>query len=133
MLVTIFKYSVVPFSVGSLFLYGCQNISRAYLDRYNPQVAAPKQHKIILDNDKVRVYEVICNPGEVIPHHMHSNPAIIITEENARVKITNHKEEVVYTGSGHSGATWVPPSKYPLSTKNIDTKRFKIYRIEIKD
>ena len=40
-------------------------------------VAAPDNHKILLENDYVRVLEVTLAPGEVEPLHFHRWPSVL--------------------------------------------------------
>ncbi len=44
-------------------------------------VAAPKNHKVLLENDKVRVLEVTLAPGEIENLHHHKWPSIIYLQE----------------------------------------------------
>ena len=49
--------------------------------------AAPKQTKVLVDNDKVRVLEVTIKKGDKIP--MHSHPDMVVyTTKGGRVKWT---------------------------------------------
>lgn len=38
-------------------------------------VAAPQHHRLLLENERVRVLDTIINPGEVVPLHTHRWPA----------------------------------------------------------
>jgi hypothetical protein len=40
-------------------------------------VAAPDNHRILLENDRVRVLEVTLGPGEVEPLHFHRWPSVL--------------------------------------------------------
>jgi hypothetical protein len=40
-------------------------------------IAAPKNHKILMENDKVRVLEVTLLPGEKEPVHHHQWPSVL--------------------------------------------------------
>lgn len=40
-------------------------------------IAAPKNHKILLENDKVRVLEVTVSPGEIEALHHHKWPSVM--------------------------------------------------------
>jgi quercetin dioxygenase-like cupin family protein len=38
-------------------------------------IAAPKHHRLLLENESVRVLETIIQPGETVPLHTHRRPA----------------------------------------------------------
>jgi quercetin dioxygenase-like cupin family protein len=40
-------------------------------------IAAPRNHKILLENDKVRVLDVTIPPGETEPLHSHRWPSVL--------------------------------------------------------
>lgn len=44
-------------------------------------IAAPENHKILLENDKVRVLEVVLKPGEREPIHHHRWPSVLYIQE----------------------------------------------------
>ena len=44
-------------------------------------IAAPKNHKILLENDQVRVLEVYLAPGEKEPLHHHKWPSVLYIQE----------------------------------------------------
>jgi len=44
-------------------------------------IAAPKNHKILLENDQVRVLEVYISPGEKEPVHHHKWPSVLYFQE----------------------------------------------------
>ena len=57
---------------------------------------APKMVKVVLDNDKVRVFDVQVKAGEKLP--MHSHPAnIVVPMNSAKVKTTLSDGKVVET------------------------------------
>lgn len=41
-------------------------------------VAAPKNHKVLFENDRLRVLEVILDPGEEEPVHHHRWPSVFV-------------------------------------------------------
>ena len=55
-------------------------------------VAAPKNHKILLENEKVRVLEVTVAPGEVEPIHHHQWPSVLYVMEAGFLSIEMQKE-----------------------------------------
>ena len=39
-------------------------------------IAAPKHHRLMLENERVRVLQTIVPPGEIVPLHTHRWPAV---------------------------------------------------------
>ena len=39
-------------------------------------IAAPRHHRIMLENERVRVLETIVPPGDIVPLHTHRWPAV---------------------------------------------------------
>lgn len=46
-------------------------------------VAAPRNHKVIFENDSLRVLEVILDPGEEEPVHHHRWPSVFVFDSIA--------------------------------------------------
>jgi hypothetical protein len=40
-------------------------------------IAAPKHHRLVLENDRVRVLDTCVRPGETVPLHTHRWPAVL--------------------------------------------------------
>lgn len=43
--------------------------------------AAPRNHKVLFENDRVRVLEVILDPGEEEPVHHHRWPSVFVLDQ----------------------------------------------------
>lgn len=89
-----------------------------------------KTHKVLFENDKVRVLEVTIQPGEKEPIHTHPYKSITIIEKPSRVRYYdedgNTLEEVQL-----EGVSWLEPMGLHAA-ENIGTSVFKGYRIEMK-
>ena len=46
-------------------------------DSLDALVAAPDHHKLILENERVRVLDTIIRPGETVPVHTHRWPSVV--------------------------------------------------------
>ena len=92
--------------------------------------AASKTHKVLFENDKVRVLQVTIEPGEKEPVRSHPYKSITIVEKPSRIKYYdesgNEIEEVEI-----EGVSWIEP-KGLHSTENTGDSEFKGYRIEMK-
>ena len=49
-------------------------------------LAAPGSHRLVLDNHRVRVLEVVIEPGAREPEHTHQAPSVMIVDEPARIR-----------------------------------------------
>jgi hypothetical protein len=99
-------------------------------------LAAPTSHRVLLENDRVRVLEVVIEPQTLEPEHTHRAASVMIVDEPARIRY--------YVGSAmqfespeHSGAppavrvSWIEPEG-PHSVENIDDRRYHAIRVELK-
>lgn len=103
-----------------------------------PLTAAPDQHKVLVDNDWVRVFEVVSEPGEVAPAHVHEWHSVFITASPAKLLFRDVAGAVVLEAPGVTRGEilprvqWFGPSVAPRSVENVDTVPIRAYRIEIK-
>ena len=103
-----------------------------------PLAAAPDQHRLLLDNDRVRVFEVVSRPGDVAPAHVHQWPSVFITVSPARLVFRDSAGTVVLEQPGLTpGETlprvqWFEPSASPRSVQNADSVELRAYRVELK-
>jgi hypothetical protein len=49
-------------------------------------VAAPRSHRVLLKTPAVRVLEIVFEPGEREPEHVHRCPSAMIVDEPARIR-----------------------------------------------
>lgn len=101
-------------------------------------VAAPQNHKILLENDKVRVLEVTLLPGEKEPLHHHQRPSTLY--------IMSAGDFIDYDGEGNvilDSRKFPEPATYPLTifknpeaphqAENLSkTETIKLIRVEMK-
>jgi hypothetical protein len=66
-------------------------------------LAAPASHHVLVDNDRVRVLEVVIEPGTREPEHTHQAPSVMIIDEPARIRY-------------HQGGTLLFESQAPLGS-----------------
>ena len=100
--------------------------------------AAPDSHRVLLDNDQVRVLEVTLQPGEREPAHTHRWPSVMVGLDAARIRYYDADEKLRFeTPEGREddgaalAANWLGPE--PLhSVENIDETVFRALRVELK-
>ena len=107
-------------------------------------IAAPQNHKIIYEDDKVRILQVICPPGNEEPVHTHQYKSTMWFTQSAHfiyyTYVMNTKNQLVKKDSAEvkgfptealNKGQMVDPEG-PHSVKNISTDTPMAYRIEYK-
>jgi predicted metal-dependent enzyme (double-stranded beta helix superfamily) len=56
------------------------------MDTFDAVIAAPNSHKILLENDNVRVVEVAVLPGQKEPMHSHAWKSVMIVDSSTKIK-----------------------------------------------
>jgi hypothetical protein len=98
--------------------------------------AAPASHRVLLDNDQVRVLEVVIEPGTREPEHTHRAVSVMIVDEPARIRYYEG-DALRFESPARSGSTpgvrvrWMEPEG-PHSVENIDERRYHAIRVELK-
>lgn len=101
-------------------------------------VAAPDNHKILLENDRVRVLEVTLAPGKVEPVHFHRWPSVLYILQ-ADEWIDRDAEGSVIFDSREGPPLQLPLTMWkgpeaPHSPVNLsDSVEIRLIRVEIKD
>ncbi|WP_419533242.1 hypothetical protein [Endozoicomonas sp.] len=100
-------------------------------------IAAPDSHKILLENENVRVLRVVIEPGAREPVHTHKASSVMIVDQPAQIKYYGENGQLLFMtkptdGMSHQNPQWLDPEGLH-SVENIDNKVYKAYRIEIKE
>lgn len=107
-------------------------------ESFDAVTAAPKSHKILINNEKVRVLEIVIRPGEKEPMHTHKWPSVMIVDQRARIRYYNENDELVFESpedvqaSDKLNPDWMAPEGLH-AVENIDAKLYYGIRIEIKE
>ncbi|MPZ79409.1 MAG: hypothetical protein GEV28_03040 [Actinophytocola sp.] len=100
-------------------------------------VVAPKSHRVVFENEHVRVLEIEVQPGSREPEHTHRLPSVMMTDRPARIRY-RIGDEVIFESPDplpppvELTATWYGPQG-PHSVENIDTVPMRAIRVELKD
>lgn len=98
--------------------------------------AAPASHRVLLDNDQVRVLEVTIGPGTREPEHTHQAASVMIVDEPAQIRYYA-RGALQFESRAHPGAPpglrvhWME-SEGPHSVENIDQRQYHAIRVELK-
>jgi plastocyanin len=98
--------------------------------------AAPDSHHVLVDNDQVRVLEVVIEPGAREPEHTHQAPSVMIVDEPARIRYyvgdtLQFESPAQSPAAAGTRVSWMEP-ECPHSVENIDQHRYHAIRIELK-
>jgi len=99
--------------------------------------AAPGNHRVLLENDAVRVLDVTVAPNQKEPVHAHCLPSVLILLEGGRAQDFDQAGKLLEEGTmfpdGASApfAFWLDRSP-PHSVHNIDTVPIHLLRVELK-
>jgi quercetin dioxygenase-like cupin family protein len=99
-------------------------------------VAAPDSHRVLLENDRVRVLDVLIEPGTREPEHTHRAPSVMLIDEPAHIRYYAGGELRFESASAAEfvpgvRVRWMNPEG-PHSVENLDERRYHAIRIELK-
>ena len=100
-------------------------------------VAAPQNHRVLLENEKVRVLDVVVAPGTREPLHAHCLPSVLTVLQGGRArdydadgKISD-EGSVVPSGKSTPFSFWLERTP-PHSVENLDSIPIHLIRVELK-
>lgn len=97
-------------------------------------VAAPQHHRLLLENERVRVLDTEIGPGQRTPLHTHQWSAVhyviswsdfVRRDENDATLLDTRGREPA------SGALWGPPLG-PHSLENVGSRPIRVISVELK-
>jgi len=106
-------------------------------DSLDAMVAAPNHHKVLLENDHVRVLEAWVGPGDTVPVHTHRWPSVVqLVSCSDFVRFNPDGQVVLDSRSGRSqprpGSIVWGPALTPHSLTNVGTQELRAIVIELK-
>jgi hypothetical protein len=106
-------------------------------DSLDALIAAPDHHRLLLENDNVRVLEVRIPPGQFVPVHTHRWPGVIFTlsaadfirrDEQGKLLLDTR---VTPFPTPRPAVEWLPPMP-PHSVENVGTDDIRLFSVELK-
>lgn len=131
--------AIVVLVVGALmvgFLLGqtSNNFDKWWTSENDALAAAPQNHKLLFENDEVRVLEVTVPPGVREPLHAHRYPSVLYYISAARMKEYSPGTTPVDHSRKEDGAVVFLPIGPPHQMENMETnKPLKAIRVELKN
>lgn len=107
-------------------------------DSLDALVAAPDHHKLLFENDRVRVVETRIPPGAFVPVHTHRWPSVIYVVKQSDFLRRDAEGNLLFesrtTGPPPSkpAVQWTPPLP-PHSVENIGDGEILLIITELKD
>ena len=100
-------------------------------------MAAPGSHRLLLENDAVRVLEARIGPGETVPLHTHRWPSVLYVVANAEHVRRDETGTVISDtrvegGPAPAGSTFWLTARGPHSVENVDEAEIRLLNIELK-
>lgn len=115
------------------------NKNQTQLESFDGAIAAPEHHKVVFENERVRIMDFRVKPGEFVPTHTHRWATInyvlklsdfLSYDEDGNLKLDSRTGEF----SGKEGEVFCLPAFPPLhSVKNIGESEMHGISIELKD
>jgi len=106
-------------------------------DSLDALVAAPAFHRLLFENDDVRVLETRIGPGETVPVHTHRWPSVLYTLAAGHVVRRDDAGRVL----GDTRATdtlpepgavvWIAAMP-PHTVENVDSSEIRLLNVELK-
>jgi quercetin dioxygenase-like cupin family protein len=106
-------------------------------DALDATVAAPQNHKVVLENERVRVLEVTVQPGEREPVHGHKWPSVMYVMAEDLIRDYDSEGKLLYDSSTDKArmttpyTIWMPPQA-PHSVENMSKTPLRLLRVELK-
>jgi hypothetical protein len=100
-------------------------------------LAAPASHRVLVENEPVRVLEVVIEARTREPEHTHQAASVMIVDEPSRIRYcvgdTLRYESQARAGSSSPAGqvSWMEPEG-PYSVENIDERRYHAIRVELR-
>lgn len=131
----IVKLVLLAGAVSAAFVLGrnSSNFDRWWTPENDALVAAPQQHRLLFENDEVRVLEVSVLPGIREPLHAHRYPSVLYYFSAAHMKEYSPGVAAVDRGHKEDGTVIFLPIGPPHQMENTEkSKPLKAIRVELK-
>ena len=114
-----------------------QGDDQSWPDSLDAVVAAPDHHRILLENDRVRVLEVTVKPHEKEPIHAHRWPSVLYIDRAGDFRDYDSRGNVVFDSRTAKGPITYPMTQWlgpqaPHAVENLSDAPIHLIRIELK-
>jgi quercetin dioxygenase-like cupin family protein len=129
------KVVVLFGALASAYLLGqnSSNLDKWWTPGSDALAAAPLHHKVLFENDEVRVLDVTVPPGVREPLHAHRYPSVLYYVSAAHMKEYSPGVPAVDRGHRDDGDVIFLPIGPPHQMENLESsKPLKTIRVELK-
>jgi hypothetical protein len=107
-------------------------------DSLDAMIAAPQYHKLLLENDRVRVLDTVIPVGDIVPVHTHRWPAVYYTivpgdfirrDGEGQILFDSRTVPGMLTASAANFIECLPPH----SVENVSGTEIHLISVELKD
>ncbi len=98
--------------------------------KQDPVKLAPRNHKVLVENERVRVFEGWLKKGEKLPMHSHPHHVTYMLA-NAKVKSTSPDGSSTKREMKAGAALWSEPSSHAV--ENLGSSTFRWITVELKE
>ena len=129
------KVALLLGALGAAFLLGqsTHNFDKWWTPENDALAAAPQNHKLLFENDDVRVLEVTVPPGVREPLHAHRYPSVLYYISAAHLQEYSPGVPVVDRGHKNDGEVIFLPVGPPHQMENLEnSKPLRAIRVELK-
>jgi quercetin dioxygenase-like cupin family protein len=122
-------------ALSAAFLLGqnSSNFDRWWTPASDALAAAPQNHKLLFENEYVRVLEVTVPPGVREPLHAHRYPSVLYYLSAAHMKEYSPGVPAVDRGHKNDGDVIFLPIGPPHQMENLESSKvLKAIRVELK-
>jgi hypothetical protein len=126
---------LVASALGAGFLLGqtASNFDKWWTPDNDALAAAPQNHKLLFENDEVRVIEVTVQPGVREPLHAHRYPSVLYYMSSAHLTEYSPSLAPVDHPRNDDGGVRFLPVGPPHQMENLETsKPLRAIRVELK-
>jgi hypothetical protein len=101
-------------------------------------IAAPAFHRLLLENESVRVLDVRIAPGQLVPVHTHKWPSIVYVQSTSDFIRRDGEGKIILDSRAagapqiNSAVQWLPPLP-PHSVENIGASEIHLFTVELKE
>ena len=96
----------------------------------------PIGEKLVLENDRVRVWQDVVAPGTEQPMHRHCSPYVSVTLTPVVAQVVGESGEVLYDVDRAAGeATWFGTDRVPVThtLRNLGDDDVRVLIVEVLD
>jgi hypothetical protein len=108
-----------------------------WADELDALRAAGEFHRLIFENERVRVLEVRIGPGKKVPVHTHRWPSVVYTQSWSDFVRRDGEGNVTFDSRRAGGQSAMPEAQWlgplpPHSVENVGTQEIRLFSVELK-